>query len=120
MDNSSIERRAHKRLDHEFEIEGGIERNGEVARMLASNLSVGGVYCTSNVDFPEMTRLGVRMMLPVPGDESSPLDVEAVVVRRKSLGSPTGNGERFELALFFTKIAEAQKELLSSYIDRAG
>jgi hypothetical protein len=103
-------------------MEGALEHNGVVARMLASNLSGGGVYCTSNVDFPEMTRLGVRMMLPASGGVetgTAPLDVEAVVVRRKSLGSSTGNGERYELALFFTRIDDIQKTRLNSFIEQS-
>lgn len=117
MDNSSTERRVHKRHDRTFVMEGALEHNGVVARMMASNLSAGGVYCTSNVDFPEMTRLGVRMMLG-KDEEESPLDLEAVVVRRKVLQSSTGNGNRFELALFFTKVDDLQKTRLNSFIEQ--
>lgn len=122
MSNSSIERRVHERFNHVFEMEGVVEREGVVARMVARNLSLGGVYCTSTIDFPEMTRLGVRMMLP-PIDEDrqepAPVDVEAVVVRRKEIPSPAGNGNRYQLALFFTRIDSEQKRLLSSYIEPA-
>ena len=84
---------------------------GVASRMVASNLSLGGLYCTSSTDFPEMTRLAVTLLLP-HRDESAPVDLEAVVVRRRELPSVTGNGDRYELALFFTKVnAEAREEL---------
>ena len=112
MSDPYSERRAHERINHRIEFEGFHNEQNAVARMVASNLSVGGVYCTSCTDFPEMTRLGVRMSLPHNGD----LDVEAVVVRRRELPSPSGGDDRYELALFFTSITDEQKALLTDYL----
>ncbi|MBD3868361.1 MAG: PilZ domain-containing protein [Acidobacteria bacterium] len=112
MSDPNSERRAHERIDHTLEFEGFHSDQKAVARMVASNLSVGGVYCTSCTDFPEMTRLGVRMSLPHNGN----LEVEAVVVRRRELPSPSGGDDRFELALFFTSITAEQKEMLTGYL----
>jgi hypothetical protein len=66
------------------------DQGGVVARMVTENLSVGGLYCTSDADFPEMTRLAVRLMLPIKrskNGDNQPLDLEAVVVRREVLPS---------------------------------
>ena len=112
MSDPNSERRAHERIDHIIEFEGFHSEQNAVARMVASNLSMGGVYCTSCTDFPEMTRLGVKMSLPHKGK----LDVEAVVVRRRELPSPSGGEDRFELALFFTSITDEQKAMLSGYL----
>ena len=112
MSDPNSDRRAHERIDHTIEFEGFHGEQNAVARMVASNLSVGGVYCTSCTDFPEMTRLGVRMSLPKQGN----LDVEAVVVRRRELPSPSGGDERYELALYFTSITAEQKAMLSGYL----
>ena len=112
MSDSQSDRRAHERIDHTIEFEGLHSEHNAIARMVASNLSVGGVYCTSCTDFPEMSRLGVRMALPHNGN----LEVEAVVVRRRELPSPSGGDDRYELALFFTSITEEQKAMLSSYL----
>ena len=112
MSDPNSERRAHERIDHTIEFEGFHSDQNAVARMVASNLSLGGVYCTSCTDFPEMTRLGVRMSLPSNGN----LNVEAVVVRRRALPSPSGGDARFELALFFTSISEQQKAMLKGYL----
>jgi hypothetical protein len=86
--------------------------------MALKNLSLGGLYCTSTTDFPEMTRLAVRLVLPERGTEcGAPLDVEAVVVRRRALGSggTAGNG-RYELALFFSSMSDHQRERLARFL----
>jgi hypothetical protein len=100
----------------EVEIEGAHSERGVVARMTASNLSLGGVYCVSSHDFPEMTRLAVRMSLPCSGKAPIPLDLEAVVVRRESVESPASGSPRYHLALFFTRIEENHKSLLADYL----
>jgi hypothetical protein len=87
--------------------------------MTANNLSVGGLYCTSTADFPEMTRLAVRLMLPVERGnpaETEPLDLEAVVVRREQLDSHSGGEPRYELALFFTRVDDEARERLSGFV----
>lgn len=94
--------------------------HGTVARMRASNLSLGGLYCTSTVDFPEMTRLAVRLMLPTGTPTNAgltPLDVEAVVVRRREIprGAATTD-DRFELALFFPRLDDDQKRELARFL----
>jgi len=111
------ERRAHTRYAAEIQVQGTPEDGGVVARMISSNLSVGGLSCVSSADFAEMTRLAVRLMLPLNGvsEEYSPLDVEAVVVRREEIGSAVG-AKRYELALFFTQIEDEAKEQLRRFL----
>ena len=113
MSKSHAERRSHARFARSFDIEG--QAGTTVARMTASDLSLGGVYCASSHDFPEMTRLAVRMLLP-NGTSAEPVDAEAVVVRRKKLKSSTGNNSRFELALFFTHVDDAGRERLARFL----
>ena len=123
MSKSTTERRAHARVDHQVEIEGAPQPDGAVARMVTHNLSPGGVCCTSSVDFPEMTRLAVRLLLPASGGPESgggPVDVEAVVVRRTPLASAVGNDGRYELALFFTHVEDEQRERLQEYLRERG
>jgi hypothetical protein len=111
-----VERRSHARFKTMVELEGTPQDGGVVARMVAKDLSLGGLYCVSSVDFPEMTRLAVRLMLPEKrsGDQD-PLDVEAVVVRHRPLASVTGNG-RYELALFFATMTDTQRERLARFL----
>jgi hypothetical protein len=110
------ERRSHARFDRPVEVHGTSESGDIVARMVANDLSLGGLYCSSSLDFPEMTRLAVRLMLPErrPGAVES-LDVEAVVVRHREIPSALGGG-RFELALFFSGMSDAQREKLARFL----
>ena len=120
MTRSSAERRAHARFARSFEIEGAASSDGSVARMVASDLSLGGLYCSSSSDFPVMTRLAVRLLLPTgmsATPPSDPLDAEAVVVRRRRLAASAG-GPRFELALFFTSMSDGDRQRLARYLGR--
>lgn len=116
MTTRRAERRAHARYPKTFDV--AAQNDGTLARMEAKDLSLGGLSCASPTDFPEMTRLGVTLMLPggngKPG-EPTPIDVEAVVVRRRKLDSATGNA-RFELALYFTHMTDAHRETLARFI----
>ena len=112
------ERRVHPRYPKSFELTGAPAAGGTTARLIASNLSLGGVYCTSDRDFPEMTRLAVRLMLPSRNGHSAdlePLDLAAVVVRRKKLLSVT-NRDRFELALLFTSLNAFQRDRIAYFL----
>jgi hypothetical protein len=116
---SAEDRRAHPRHTTELDLQGTPQPGGVVARMVARNLSLGGLYCTSTTDFAEMTRLAVRLMLPPfdgnSGREPEPVDVEAVVVRREERRS---NGRlRYELALFFTNVEQPARDRLRRYLD---
>jgi len=118
VSNSTVdERRKHQRQDTEFKMEGFTDEGGVVARMVARNLSLGGLYCTSAKDFPEMTRLAVRLMLPIADEtDPAPLDVEAVVVRREAIAEASNGDQRYELALYFTGLEAPAQERLQSYL----
>ena len=117
MSKVITERRAHARYPRRLEVESTLPTDGKVARMVADNLSLGGLYCTSPVGYDEMTRLAVRLMLPsesAPG-RTDPLDIEAVVVRRRELQSSTRD-QRYELALFFPAITDDQRCRLERFL----
>lgn len=115
------ERRVHTRFLTELHIQGSPDEGGVVARMVARNLSLGGLYCTSTTDFAEMTRLAVRLQLPLKNDgdeiQSESVELEAVVVRRTESTRSNGS-ERFDLALFFTAITTDQKAQIQRYLDQ--
>lgn len=112
------ERRANPRISAVFGLQGAVD-GGVVARMHATDLSLGGLRCTSTADFPEMTRLAVRLELPIHGNgESKPVDIEAVVVRREQIASTTQDAPRYELALFFTALEDDARDRLARYLDR--
>ena len=117
MNKTTVERRSSPRKTRSFEVQGRADA-GELARMTASDLSLGGLYCTSSADFPEMTRLAVTLMLADPHTgEPQPLDLQAVVVRRKEVNGAATGRPRFELALFFHALTDAQRSRLASFLD---
>jgi len=114
-----VERRAHPRIQTEFQLQGSPEDGGIVARMVANNLSLAGLQCISSSNFPEMTRLVVRLLLPSNnGSENvtEPLDIEAVVVRSVETPSASTGTPRFELGLFFTGVEDEVKQRLATFI----
>ena len=115
MAKPTVERRAHARFQKSVEIEGRSPHTDATAMMIASDLSLGGLYCTSTTQFPEMTRLSVRLNLPGEGNNNGALELDAVVVREQKLESATGNS-RYELALFFTGMTDLQRERLARFL----
>jgi hypothetical protein len=85
--------------------------------MVSTDLSLGGLQCSSSHDYPEMTRLAVRLQLP-GASAIDPIDIEAVVVRRREVPSASG-AERFELALFFTAMEDDARERLARFLARS-
>jgi c-di-GMP-binding flagellar brake protein YcgR len=110
------ERRAHERRAANITVHGTPDQDGVVARMVTRNLSLGGLYCTSTTDFPEMTRLEVRLVVPPAGAAAESIDLEAVVVRREK-STATNGDPRFDLALFFTNVDDTARTQLQRIID---
>ena len=112
------ERRVYPRFRRSVELSGSAATGEASARLVSSNLSLGGIYCTSDRAFPEMTRLAVRLILPSltrPAEAAEPLDLAAVVVRHKRLPS-SEDEERHELALLITSMSSAQRDRLARYL----
>jgi len=112
--DGTTERRSHARFQRTFDVHEIGSEGSTVGQMTARNLSLGGLYCTSARAFDEMTRLAVRLMLPVDGT-TEPLDVEAVVVRAREAPSRDGR-HRYELALYFTRVDDEQRRRLSLFL----
>ncbi len=115
MTRSPAERRRHPRKPAEVSGKLRCQDTGRGATLITHNLSMGGAYCTSTVDFPEMTRLAVRLALPGGNPEEKSIDVEAVVVRSERVVGED-RVPRYRLALFFTGLADGAEELLQQYL----
>jgi len=120
MSEDPTERRAHPRIAAVVQAECAIESEGVVARMVTRNLSLGGLFCTSAANFPEMTQLAIRLMLPDKhsgNGKTKAIDIEAVVVRSEPLSESQASGEpRYELGLFFTNLTHDAREQLRHYL----
>jgi c-di-GMP-binding flagellar brake protein YcgR len=119
LSKPGVERRAHARFRKAVKVEGTAGAGDATAMMMATDLSLGGLYCTSTTHFPEMTRLCVRLVLPEADgsgvETHDALDIEAVVVREQKLASSVGNS-RYELALYFTRMTDRQRERLARFL----
>ena len=115
MGRPTVERRAHARYQKSVKVVGKSPTGDATAMMIANDLSLGGLYCTSTTPFPEMTRLSVRLDLPGTDETDGHLDLDAVVVREQKLESSTGNS-RYELALFFVEMTDPQRERLARFL----
>jgi len=114
LSRTIAERRSHARFPHKLDIRIPEDGRGTFARLVASDLSLGGLFCSSSKDYAEMTRLEVQLELPDPAGPET-IAVEAVVVRRKELKSASGEG-RFELGLFFTSMSDEARERLARFL----
>jgi len=115
-DTTVKDRRIHQRHEAEVDVQGTAADGAHVVRMVTRNLSVGGVYCTSTHDFREMTQLAVRLMIPArESGRPEPVDVGAVVVRRRELVGAAG-APRYEFALFFHKVDPVARERIAWFL----
>jgi hypothetical protein len=61
---TTVERRSHARFSHQFEIEGPQNDNGTDHGSQGRQRPLAGASLFVEQDYPEMTRLAVRLMLP--------------------------------------------------------
>ena len=75
------------------------------------NISAAGVLCHTVKPLPLMARIGVMVDLPKPAD--CRVEAEGIVVRCEphELGD-----DHFVVAIFFTRVSEAHKEAISSFV----
>lgn len=75
------------------------------------NISAAGVLCHTVKPLPLMARIGVMVDLPKPVD--CRVEAEGIVVRCE----PHEIGDdNFVVAIFFTRVSEAHKEAISSFV----
>ncbi|MCP3982693.1 MAG: hypothetical protein GY716_25660 [bacterium] len=119
MSNRPEDRREHPRYATILNLQAIAVPGGVAADMVASNLSMGGLYCTSAAEIPEMTRLAVDLKIPNGNGEPVPVGLEAVVVRCREM-APIAGKKQFELGLFFTQVDGSAKGVLADYLSRRG
>lgn len=113
---SDTERRRSVRAPAKLAME--IKISGEYARAESLNVSANGVYFSSSVHIPPLTRLEITLMLPASESaraKNTEVICEGVVVRVQP-DKPEKNREAYEIACYFTAISEKDREQLESYI----
>lgn len=114
------ERREYKRLKKKLTLRSVSRKHGFIS-MECKNISVGGAYCISDIEFPVMTKMLVNLFLSSKDGRSArsatPLSLSAYVVRCEKIENAKGK-DRYELALFFYQLEDAQAQLLEKYLQR--
>jgi hypothetical protein len=86
--------------------------------MSTTNLSLGGAQVVTNRYLPLMTRVEVTLHLPPeagPESRPRPVKAEAVVVRVQP-PAPSHKTQSFEMALFFSRMEQQDRNALAHYL----
>ena len=89
----------------------------DYTRVESINVSANGVYFTSAVYIPTLTKLQITLLLPESGNAAASNEVtcEGVVVRTDP-DTPSEDPSEYEVACYFTSISETSRGHLESYI----
>ena len=119
--SQSKDKRRHPRVAHRVKVRSS---SREAVELETIDLSAGGISCTAPAFLPLMTRLALSLVLPT--DHSSAADKpnghetvtgEAVVVRTDPPAPVDGN-ETYRVALFFSKMDDADRKRLHEFLER--
>lgn len=109
-----VERRSAVRIPARLAME--IVVGSDKARVESLNVSASGVYFSSPVHIPVLTRLRVMLDIPpVSGKRGHGVACDGVVVRSEPENEDAAV-DSYLVACFFTSIADSDREALESYI----
>ncbi len=89
---------------------------------LSQNISKSGMVCRTSRKIEEMTILDIRFVLPETPQYVAPdtwVECSGVVVNCEKKGAETATLP-YEVAIFFDRISEKDRELLANYISNPG
>jgi hypothetical protein len=112
---STAERRGSARVPARLAME--IILGGDRAPAESLNVSANGVYFASRAFIPLLTKLRVTLELPGEGGATSRVSCDGVVVRTDP-EKEAASVREYQIACYFTEIAEADRSRLESYILR--
>lgn len=112
---SQAERRAATRVNARLAME--ITVGDDSARTESLNVSANGVYFASSTFIPLLTRLRITLELPNETGGKSRVACDGVVVRTEPESERAGVAE-YQVACYFTEIAEHDQARLEAYILR--
>jgi hypothetical protein len=116
--NSYIERRRHPRIDKHLQFKLMAEDFDIATETM--NLSRNGVYCQINKNIPLLTNLKVFLALPQNDEDNEFEYVECngVVVRVEKNQSGSNTDDSYNVAIYFNKITDIDKEKLESFFQK--
>ena len=109
------EKRRHPRIAQRVPVRS--EESADL-RLETVDLSAGGLCCTASKHIPPMTRMALTLVLPPNAgktDEEHLVSGEAVVVRSER---SSANGGGYRIALFFSRMDDADRQALLGFLKR--
>ena len=108
------ERRLHPRIEQALPLK--IIANGYDFATATKNVSCLGTYCNIDKYVPPFTKIAVKLNLPIAtraGVKKSLVQCNGVIVR-----SEDDSRGGFNVAVFFNRINDSQKKILSRYVSQ--
>jgi c-di-GMP-binding flagellar brake protein YcgR len=111
------DKRRHPRVAHRLRVRS---KDRDALELETIDLSAGGLNCSSPVFIPPMTKMALALVLPETnvGHAVSEQQIhgEAVVVRTEPSAREKGNGGPFQVALFFSRMEETDRQRLQIFL----
>jgi PilZ domain len=114
---------SEKRTDKRFAVQLPIQIGGSDFQITTDtkNISSSGIYCQVDRFVPVMTRLDLKMTIPLIENKrkiEKNIDCQAVVVRIQP-ESEVAQRDSYQLGLFFIGIKNQDRELINRYLQHA-
>lgn len=107
------ERRLYPRIEQSLPVK--IAANGFDFVTTTQNISCLGAYCRIDKYIPPFTKILIKLNLPIANQKEKNSNIECfgVIVRTDDV-----EDGGFNIAIFFNKIKEAQKQKISKYLNQ--
>jgi hypothetical protein len=114
---TTTERRRGRRVEARLQIELQLEPGSPRHASDTINISANGVYFRSPRYVAPLTKLGLRLLLPMAAGAEEPVDCQGIVVRCIP-EEPAPDVESYEIACYFTEPSPEFRARLGEYVTR--
>jgi hypothetical protein len=114
---TTTERRRGRRVEARLQIELQLEPGSTTHASDTINISANGVYFRSPRFVAPLTKLGMRLMLPIDDKTDQAVDCQGIVVRCIP-EEPAADVEHYEIACYFTDPTPEFRARLGEYVTR--
>ena len=119
MNYKDAERRIHKRIKKNIPLKIKVADFDSVSE--TKNLSSSGLYCRIDKYIAPLTKVNMILLIPsskqtLPAKEQcKKIECEGTVVRTELINDP-GEGDSYNVAIFFSQIKKSDKSCIGKYV----